>query len=219
VGGVTLRRIGMNHVIRAVLSLAVALAAGGLVVCADPAPAPRTCSTALLVIDVQEVYVSSLDLTTVDGVPLVPRLIDVLAAARAAGVPVIYIQHRDPRYAPDSPFLNTVAPIAPLAGDPVVWKATPDSFRGTELADILAGLGVRRVLISGLATTGCVNATAFGAFGLGYETWVIRDAHSGGGTPDVLAYYNESWPTVGITVTSSKDIDFASFGCPSPATP
>ena len=44
------------------------------------------CDTALLVIDVQNAYVRTLDLTTIDGISLVDRLVDLIAKARAAGI-------------------------------------------------------------------------------------------------------------------------------------
>ncbi len=180
--------------------------------------APSGCSTVLLVVDVQSAYINALDLTTIDGVQLVPQLVAALATARAAGIPIVYIQHRDPRYAPGDPLLDTVSALAPHAGDPVVWKTHQSAFWDTELAGVLAALGASRILVTGLATNGCVDATAQNAVRLGYDTWVIADAHSGGGSLDVLAYYNASWPVLGMTVKNSEDIDFASFGYPRPAT-
>jgi nicotinamidase-related amidase len=208
-----MRRMGMNQLVKVAAVLGVALAVGGLATCADSAQEARTCSTALLVIDVQNAYVDTLDLTTIDGVPLVPQLVTVLAAARAAGLPIVYIQHRDPRYSVGDPLLDTASPIAPLPGEPIVWKTHGDAFWDTELADVLSTLGASRILVTGLATTGCVDATAQGAVRLGYDTWVIADAQSGGGDVGVLAYYNnELWPGVGVTVKSSEEIDFAAFG-------
>jgi len=200
--------------------LGAVLALLGIPACGDSSTAaPSSCSTVLLVVDVQNVYVNTLDLTTIDGVQLVPQLVTVLATARAAGIPIVYIQHRDPRYAPGDPLLDTVCALAPLAGNPIVWKSHGDAFWDTGLVDVLTSLGVGRVLITGLATTGCVDATAFGARRCGYETWVVGDAHSGGCGLDGLAYYNAYWLAAGITVVNSDDVNFAQFGCPGPSVP
>ncbi len=197
----------------AVAALCAVLATMGVTVSGDTPPVPGGCSTALLVVDVQNAYVDVLDLTTIDGVHLVPQLAAVLEAARAAGLPIVYIQHRDPNYPEGDAQLDTVAALAPLEGDPIVWKTHGSAFWDTRLADVLAALGASRILITGLATTGCVNATAQGALPLGYDTWVVADAHAGGGI-DSVEYYNTAWPELGIAVRNSEDIDFASFGCP-----
>ncbi|MCX6093960.1 MAG: isochorismatase family protein, partial [Candidatus Bipolaricaulota bacterium] len=75
------------------------------------------------------------------------------------------------------------------------------------------------LLIAGLATTGCVNATVCGAVQEGFETWVLIDAHSGGGSLDTLAYYNSTWPAVGATGIRSDAVDFAALGCTASTTP
>ena len=174
------------------------------------------CDTALLVIDVQNDFIQELDVTTIDGIQLVDRLVQVIAQARAAGIPVVYVQHHDPRFALNSYELAIPAAIAPHEGDAVVWKSYPSAFRSTTLQAVLTGLGIHRLLVCGLATTGCVDATVFGAVQLKYETWVLADAHSGGGSLDVLAYYNATWPAVGATVIRSDAVDFAAFGCVTP---
>jgi len=49
-------------------------------------------------------------------------------------------------------------------------------FDGTGLADILRSLGVRRVLIGGLATDYCVRATALDSIKAGFDVVVLTDA-------------------------------------------
>jgi nicotinamidase-related amidase len=118
-----------------------------------------------------------------------------------------------------SPDLAIPEAIAPRDGDPIVWKSYPDSFRATDLQATLVRLGIRRLLIAGLSTTGCVDATIFGAIQHTYETWVLADAHSGGGSLQTLAYYNSTWPVVGATVVRSDAVDFAALACAAPANP
>ena len=186
---------------------------GALLATATMAAACRACETALLVIDVQNVYVRDLDLTTIDGLQLVDRLVQVIGQARAAGLPVVYIQHRDPRFPLEGWELAIPAEIAPHEGDPAIWKTRGDAFYATDLYALLSQLGVKRLLISGLSTSGCVDATVFGAIQHKYETWVLADAHSGAGSLDALNYYNSTWPAVGATVVRSDAIDYSAFGC------
>jgi nicotinamidase/pyrazinamidase len=64
----------------------------------------------------------------------------------------------------------------------VVSKATQpsqeaySSFEGTDLAERLGELGVRRLFIGGLATDYCVLATVRDALELGFETSLLIDA-------------------------------------------
>jgi nicotinamidase/pyrazinamidase len=55
--------------------------------------------------------------------------------------------------------------------DPVTGKTAP-----TELEQLLRDRGIERVVICGLATDYCVNATALDAIRLGFETQVLTDA-------------------------------------------
>jgi nicotinamidase-related amidase len=177
------------------------------------------CSTAVLVVDVQNAYVPAHGLLTADSADLVTRLVAVLAEARAAGIPIVYIKQIEQRFANGNPLGEIVAAIAPFEGDPVIWKPTGDAFSSTNLDGLLAGMGVHRVLITGLATHGCVNETVFGALGLHYETWIVADAHADAGGPGLESYYNTSWPAYGVHVVASTDTDFALFGCAAPTAP
>jgi nicotinamidase/pyrazinamidase len=49
-------------------------------------------------------------------------------------------------------------------------------FAGTDLANRLRRLGVRRVVVTGLATDYCVRATAVEAIEHGFEAAVVTDA-------------------------------------------
>ncbi|MCX6092338.1 MAG: cysteine hydrolase [Candidatus Bipolaricaulota bacterium] len=177
------------------------------------------CATALLVIDMQYAYIPPAGLRTADGADLVTRLVAVLADARAARIPVIYIKQVEARFAGGAPLGEIVAEIAPLPGDPVIWKPTGDAFFLTNLGSLLAGMGVHRVVICGLATHGCVDATLYGAIGGAFETWVIADAHGDMAGPGLETYYNTNWPILGVHVVPSTEIDFSEFGCASPIAP
>jgi len=68
------------------------------------------------------------------------------------------------------------------AGAQVVSKATGaqadaySGFQGTDLAAQLRGLGVRRVVVGGLATDYCVRATVLDALAAGFGAVVLSDA-------------------------------------------
>lgn len=135
--------------------------------------------SALLIIDVQ------VGLFRTEPLPhaaaeVITRLNDVAARARAAGVPVIFIQHEREHtaLARGEPGWALDPRLAVMAGDRIVAKTTPDSFHQTELAPLLARLGVDHLVIGGYASEFCVDTTTRRAAALGYAITLIADGHT-----------------------------------------
>jgi maleamate amidohydrolase len=117
-----------------------------------------------------------------------------LAAARRAGVPVLYTtvaydeagRRRAGVFIEKVPALLTLEEgsrwveidprIAPEPGEPVLRKLHASAFFETELADLLAASGCDSVIVAGASTSGCVRATAVDALQHGYRTVVPREA-------------------------------------------
>ena len=66
--------------------------------------------------------------------------------------------------------------VAPAPGEAVVTKHFPNSFRETELLSLLRRQGVERLVIGGMMTHMCVDATVRAAFDFGFACTVIADA-------------------------------------------
>ena len=98
--------------------------------------------TALVVIDVQS---GLIDLGAYQADDLLARIGGLLERARAAGIPVIYVQHSggSPRHLlhPEKPGWAIHPAIAPHEGEPVVHKTTPNSFKKTNFKQILSERG------------------------------------------------------------------------------
>ncbi len=60
--------------------------------------------------------------------------------------------------------------------DPVITKKRPSAFHGTDLAFVLRGLEVQRLIVAGTSTNWAVEATVRDAESLDYEVVVVRDA-------------------------------------------
>ena len=75
----------------------------------------------------------------------------------------------------DGPPLQIVRHLAPRAQDYYVLKPKHSGFLGTPLAILLAKLGIRRLVLTGLSTDSCILATAQGANMREYELWVPSD--------------------------------------------
>ena len=66
--------------------------------------------------------------------------------------------------------------MRPLPGEPVVKKAYPNSFRETDLEQRLRDAGADELLVVGMMTSMCVDATVRAAVDLGFECAVAHDA-------------------------------------------
>ncbi len=133
---------------------------------------------ALLIIDVQTALCCG-QWAAFDIDRVVDRINAVAAKARAAGVPVILVQHED-----DGPLrfgsngCQLYEQLAAQPGDLRIRKTAADSFHRTELRATLQSLGVDRLIVCGLQSEFCVHATVCGALALGYPVTLIADAHT-----------------------------------------
>lgn len=66
--------------------------------------------------------------------------------------------------------------LQPREGEPVLRKTTRNSFTSTRLAEVLAGLGARRLAITGIQTEQCCETTARLAGDLGYDVDFVTEA-------------------------------------------
>lgn len=155
--------------------------------------------TALVVIDTQLGMFETPRVPPVpDGERLLQNIEGLLRRARGAGVAVVHVRHAG---GPGHPLekgtdgWRTHPRVAPLEGEPVVDKATPDSFLDTTLAEELEARGVGRLVLAGMQTEYCVDTTCRRASGLGYEVTLAGDAHGtwdGDGLPaaQIVAHHN-----------------------------
>jgi len=77
--------------------------------------------------------------------------------------------------------------IAPIEGDVLIQKKTPDAFHETNLRNELESREIRKLVVAGLQTEYCVDTTCRRAFSLGYEVTLVKDAHSTWGTSTLSA--------------------------------
>jgi nicotinamidase-related amidase len=98
--------------------------------------------------------------------------------ARAADVPVLWVQHAGDELPAGSPEWQLVPQLEPAEGEPVLDKAHNSSFEQTGLDAELARLGATHIALAGASTNWCVRATAYGALERGYDLTLIRDAHT-----------------------------------------
>jgi nicotinamidase-related amidase len=166
--------------------------------------------TALLVIDVQQGLFE--EPTPVYRADDVLRNINTLVdRAHAAGVPVFWIQHSTATDLVEESHDWQLHPaLRPLATDHFIRKHHGNAFQDTPLKGELDSLKVGRVVVVGLVTDGCVQATSKGAHALGYDVTLVKDAHSTE-TPDgghVIEHWNEKLSQGIARLVATADVEF-----------
>ena len=73
-------------------------------------------------------------------------------------------------WSPAPPASRSTTRCGPAAGETVLQKANPNSFLQTPLEEHLRGAGVERLVVCGMMTAMCVDATVRAAVDLGFET-------------------------------------------------
>jgi nicotinamidase-related amidase len=106
-------------------------------------------------------------------------LATLLAHARTAGATVVHIQNDGPPGSPDEPQTEGwELVLAPAPGEIVVRKEVGDAFAANPgLAETLRGLGVDQVIVAGLQSEFCIQATSRGALNAGFEVFLPHGAH------------------------------------------
>ena len=162
-------------------------------------------ATALIVVDVQNDFADTAgSLSVRRAARILPRINEEVAAAQAVGATVVYTQDWHPESTPHFAKDGGIWPVhcvadtwgAELHPDLVVEGEIirkgingEDGYSGFTMRDPVSGAalptrleamlrerGVSRVVICGLATDYCVNATALDARRLGFDTQVLMNA-------------------------------------------
>lgn len=173
-------------------------------------------NAALLVIDVQNDVVAGAH--NREGV--IANIALLVEGARAAGAPVIWVQHSSESLPQGSDGWQYVPELVREESEPVIHKQYGDSFDDTDLEAVLAERKVGRLVVAGAQTDECIRSTLHGAIVRGYDATLVSDAHTtedqsewGAPTPDlVIAHTNLYWQYQtapgrrgGIVATGSVD--------------
>ncbi len=135
----------------------------------------------LLIIDIQRDYFpgGAYPLVEPDAAALTARRL--LDAFRAGGEPIVHLQHIWD--APDAAFMRPgtegieIHPlVAPAEGETVIEKEQPNGFIGTNLADELQARDVDTLVVAGMMSSMCVDATVRAAVDQGLAATVVHDA-------------------------------------------
>ena len=172
---------------------------------------------ALVVVDMQVGVVR--DAYEVDAVTAAVK--DLLRRARAADVPVVWVQDEDEARPPGSADWQLVEGLEPRPGEALVGKRYGDAFAETDLEDVLAAREVGTLVLVGAASEQCIRCTLHSAVLRGYDVDLVRGAHTTGdltaygmpepsvvvGFMDLLAEHGMSWPGRRGRSVAVEDLD------------
>lgn len=154
-------------------------------------------NTALLVMDVQDTMVKMVK----DGPRFIERLSKAVEHARENNIPVIYVvvgfRKGYPEVSPENKSFSMLrkngsfsfdteeaarvySSITPKTGDIVVTKRRVSAFTGSDLEVVLRSLGIRRLTLTGIATSGVVLSTVREAADKDYGITVLSDGCADG---------------------------------------
>jgi len=137
--------------------------------------------TALIIVDLQNDYFPG-GKWTLEGIEdASANAARLLAAARAAGSPVIHVRHESlaekaPFFVPRTTGAEVHPSVLPQDGEARVLKHQINSFRDTNLKAILERNGIEEVVICGAMSHMCVDAVTRAAADFGYGVTLIHDA-------------------------------------------
>ena len=147
--------------------------------------------TALLVMDVQGAIVKMINEET----PFFDALKKAIKSARSSKLPVIYIvigfRNGSPEMSPNNKSFNLLKSagmdlvseeatkihqsIAPEEEDIVIVKKRTSAFTGSDLEVVLRSLGIKNIVLTGIATSGVVLSTLREAADKDYSITVLSD--------------------------------------------
>ena len=130
-----------------------------------------------------------------EGWEAIDKTVELLAAARANGIPVIYARGmKEPlprpterkwrnrkieRLEPPKEWAeragDIVDEIAPQPGDAIIQKAAPSAFNGTPLLKHLISSRIDTVIACGETVSGCVRASVTDGSTFGFKMGVVSD--------------------------------------------
>ena len=136
---------------------------------------------ALLIIDIQNDYFAGGAMKLVGSDEAAHNAARILSSFREQGLPVIHVQHLalSPTatfFLPGTDGAKIHESVAPIDGETVITKNFPNSFRGTNLKDVLDGLNLEQLVVVGMMTHMCIDTSVRAANDFGFKVTLVSDA-------------------------------------------
>lgn len=154
---------------------------------------------ALLLVDIQNDYFPNGRMELRNAVEASAYASQLLQHFRKTNQPIFHIQHVSTQenatfFLPNTEGVHIHESVLPLKDETVILKHYPNSFRETDLLEQLQRLNIQHVVICGMMTHMCIDATVTAAFDFGFHCTIVHDACA---TKDLL-FKNATIPAVYI---------------------
>jgi len=141
--------------------------------------------TALLIIDVQNDYFEGGSMALADSLTAARNVRRMLDAFRGRHLPVFHVRHVSVRegatfFIPGTVGAEIHPDVRPIDGETIIEKHFPNSFRETELSVHLDNQEITDLVICGMMSEMCVDATVRAAFDQGFNCTLVHDACAAG---------------------------------------
>lgn len=137
-------------------------------------------TTALVLVDLQNDYFPGGTMELVGAEAAVAQAALLLQTFRQRSAPVFHVQHIAKRagatfFLPGTVGAEIHQAVRPNAGETVVVKHFPNSFRETTLLESLRSVGSEKLVFAGMMTHMCVDTTVRAAADLGFQCALAQD--------------------------------------------
>jgi nicotinamidase-related amidase len=147
----------------------------------DPKKERIAMRTALILVDIQNDYFPDGKMELEGSVEASLRARQLLSAFRQIRLPLVHVQHLSTRpgatfFIPGTDGVRIHENVRPLENEVVIHKHYPNSFRDTGLLTYLQDEQIKRLVVCGMMTHMCIDATVRAAFDYGIECLIAEDA-------------------------------------------
>ena len=177
---------------------------------------PQPQRRALLIVDMQVGLFNSPE-TPHHGAQVLANINELIGKARRVGASIFAARHTGPLGSPIEPGSPLTQLLPDLAidalADTVFDKRRPTCFLGTGLADALRAASVDELVIVGMKTEYCIDATCRAAADLGFQPVLVADAHTSMDTPvlsaqSIIDHHNRTLNGPFVRLVSTAECEF-----------
>jgi nicotinamidase-related amidase len=171
---------------------------------------------ALLIIDMQEGLFNGPE-KPYNREHILANINQLIIRAREAGAPIFAARHTGPQGSPIEPGspLTQLLPnmVIDAMRDTVFDKTRPNCFTGTGLASWLEDAAISELVIAGMKTEYCIDATCRAAADLGFQAVLVEDAHTCMDTPvlaakNIIEHHNNTLNGAFVRLLKTTDCQF-----------
>lgn len=138
-------------------------------------------NSALLLIDIQNDYFPNGRMPLEKSMEASLKAQEAIQTYRAKQLPIIHIQHISTRpdavhFLPCTKGVEFHSTAQPLKNETIIKKHYPNAFKDTSLLNHLIKHQINHLMIAGMMTHLCIDATVRAAYDLGFNCTVLHDA-------------------------------------------